>query len=155
MVWFYEFWFTYLSMLRKKIVWLNDAMNKIEITNNLHDSDSHFKLINLISTVDSWQLVKCLMNLMRWLFISQMKESKILPVGLNSLGSPYMVVKTNAWFVPYNQNGERISKLYKKMKKWVTFHRMWNVHKAHFVKSVNKVITKIKYVNLLDIFSLV
>lgn len=27
--------------------------------------------------------------------------AKSLPVGLNSLGSPYIVVNTNDWFVPY------------------------------------------------------
>ena len=34
---------------------------------------------------------------------------RCLPVGLNNLGSPYMVVKTNVWFVPYDQKDEKFN----------------------------------------------
>lgn len=32
-----------------------------------------------------------------------------LPVGLNNLGSPYMVVNTNVWFVPYDKRDEKLN----------------------------------------------
>lgn len=31
------------------------------------------------------------------------EKTKYLPVGLKSLGSPYFVVKTNVWLVPYKK----------------------------------------------------
>lgn len=37
-----------------------------------------------------------------------MIHPRSLPVGLNSLGAPYMVVNTNVWFVPYHQKMKEI-----------------------------------------------